>query len=907
MHSDLDKIPAAAREALQWVEDNRRDEKDLADISSSLTTKLCRLINSSSACAEVMKSQKTIGVYGPSQAGKSYLVSSMAAGEGGVLETVWDGEEINFLRHINPQGQDNEATGFITRFTHQALPAVPGFPVSVRVFREVEIAMILVNSYYNDVSKDEVTDDMSDLALMRHLRECERFADYNLKQEFVSVSTEDMVMFADYAQEVSGGKLAGLDADHSFYLQARAMLPRLGIKGRACLFSVFWGKCSAFTMLYELIAEEIVKLKGKARVYVPLGAFVERNEKGELMQRKTGTIISISTLQNLFKDGSELVVSLDESAEETVTVKFAYFAAIALEIAFPLPEGSRIDEFDVIDFPGARSRNSISIRNFTRASVTELLDDEKRKAIEFLRRGKVAYLFDRYSARKELDVLFLCIGANAQQEVVSLVEIMRSWVYKNVGETQSARGALKETSPLIGVLTRFDTVYDKYFDSVKNGITPKPSDSINSCFERMGKEEWMTEWVPGESFKNFFLARKPGIRLDWIERDDEGREVRLREDSLEIIEACSRELLKIENFNRYVRDPKGSLKALLTVNDGGVSAIISHLLKNYRTVNREERILTKLQAQIDEIDTILGEFCSSAGANASAEARQKGRELADALIELDSIAFIFGRLREILELDPADLSSRYNVGSADEANAIFFARVVLEEYSKRLASLVAGNGFNELCQRVVAGWNREKRTLMADDNAKDKWKFFFDKEKNQFKDDDQIKESFKLIMQSFHNEILKIVNSRQIDMRTRLTELLKPNEVEYKTHGTQRRLMQTRLACNFISGFNATMGIGFLPGTVTNELYEPKAVLREEERKVAPTVFRPGFDYPEMLPKLNEDTGSYGSYYLRGFLSALIYMMVNVNIHTASRYGFSREANDALCRILDEMKFGVQE
>nr|MCR5083873.1 putative virulence factor [Succinivibrionaceae bacterium] len=92
----------------------------------------------------------TIGVFGPSQAGKSYLVSRLAAGEQGRLKTCWDGLGIDFLTHVNPPGRDNEATGLVTRFTHEAPKAPPGFPIRVSVLREIDVVKILVNSFNND-------------------------------------------------------------------------------------------------------------------------------------------------------------------------------------------------------------------------------------------------------------------------------------------------------------------------------------------------------------------------------------------------------------------------------------------------------------------------------------------------------------------------------------------------------------------------------------------------------------------------------------------------------------------------------------------------------------------------------------------------------------------------------------
>ena len=76
-----------------------------------------------------------VGVFGPSQAGKSYLVSVLARPGEKPLIADFDGQGIDFIAEINPEG-GKESTGLVTRFslTRQAHP--PGFPVCLRLLSE---------------------------------------------------------------------------------------------------------------------------------------------------------------------------------------------------------------------------------------------------------------------------------------------------------------------------------------------------------------------------------------------------------------------------------------------------------------------------------------------------------------------------------------------------------------------------------------------------------------------------------------------------------------------------------------------------------------------------------------------------------------------------------------------------
>ena len=70
-----------------------------------------------------------VAVFGASQAGKSYLVSRLAAPPGGRLAARFGDRTLDFLKDINPPG-GQEATGLVTRFTMHPQPSPPGAPVT---------------------------------------------------------------------------------------------------------------------------------------------------------------------------------------------------------------------------------------------------------------------------------------------------------------------------------------------------------------------------------------------------------------------------------------------------------------------------------------------------------------------------------------------------------------------------------------------------------------------------------------------------------------------------------------------------------------------------------------------------------------------------------------------------------
>ena len=156
MHSQLVNATKAAAWGSTWVERNQGVAPELGEKCADLTVRLERSANLLNYSASNVAARPTIGLFGASQAGKSYLVSTLAAGTSGVLSTHWDGVEVDFIRHVNPSGNNSEATGFATRFTHRASSCPTGFPIELKVLHELELGMILINAFFYDINQSDV-------------------------------------------------------------------------------------------------------------------------------------------------------------------------------------------------------------------------------------------------------------------------------------------------------------------------------------------------------------------------------------------------------------------------------------------------------------------------------------------------------------------------------------------------------------------------------------------------------------------------------------------------------------------------------------------------------------------------------------------------------------------------------
>lgn len=915
MNTNFENLSKQCLDAIAWVNDNKSAEVALDKISDDLLLKLARCSKATKTAFEVMPKRSTICVFGASQAGKSYLVSNMAAGENDVLETVWDNQKINFLTHVNPQGHDHEATGFVTRFTHDKATGIQNFPIEVRVFDEADIIMILINTFFNDFDQDKINISYDETFLKQHLENCKQYL--NTNNEPCYLTFPDIVAIADYASSKSGGKLNFLQ-NTIFWKEAYTLAPKLTLEGRVTLFSILWDNTNTISIIYKKLATDALLLKGVDKIYAPLSAFLEDNN-GKLMQRADGTIINVSLLDKLFDTSAMLDVTLDNEKHDVVSINIASLATLALEMTFPLEASSKIANFDILDFPGARERDKKDIISFKEA--TKDYDGKnvpafvKTQGPALLRRGKVAYLFDRYTKREEIDVLLFCISVSSQSEVTSIVKIINNWIYSNIGSTPIERAQFSKV-PFITVFSRFDSLFSRQLLNNENGTTRNTQDEMKNALERIKSEEWVLNWANGIPYQNYYFARKPNLSENdnWILRDADtktsngtilGKEIGIKEDKISEIEEIKAEFLQSELVQERISYAKAKLDAVLS-KDGGVSLIIDNLATNF-TNNKEhrDRFAKRVLALVNEIENTLSIFANLQGAEASKKAFENATNLALNFIQCDRVASIFTDFRSCLELNDSDLDDIYNNGYADGSNASRFANEVYTMWAKNLQDLSSDYRCEHICNVVAESFLDRKANLEHEDRAKEALSFFYDEGKDCFKDSKEIKTSVKALISQLVREIAKLATSSEINLKDKLQKALNADE-----EAGIRDIAYTQIKCAqlVLSDFNMQLCHAFLKDvTIKNVIIKNNNIFSINDNSDT-LVFdaKAVSDNTKVLPKLSAYNKDFSFNFISSFFSSLIYAMANININAENTYKFSQESNEKLCNILNEIKINIE-
>ncbi|TBW30799.1 hypothetical protein E0E54_22590 [Azotobacter chroococcum] len=651
-------VHSGAGEAIRWIDEVRHFAPRLDNEADDLILSLRRVRNTARRLGAVSALPMTVGFFGLSQAGKSYLISSLAAGANGKLETDLGGDRLDFLTHVNPPGGGKEATGLVTRFSRTARPGPAECPLELKLFAEIELAKVLANSFFNDFNTEKVRYRLDEAAIRQLLRDLEK-----CRQPYPvpGVDADAVVDLWDYLQGSFPGSLGALGA--YYWPAAVELAPNLVPEDRARLFSIFWGEIPELSDTYLSFARALASLGHAERVFAPLSALVRPTAQGGLSQ--ADSIMNVDMLERLGKDSDQRIAVRpwrDGALRGEVELSLAQLAALTAELVFPLVEPTSeplFEEVDLLDFPGYRGRLGVESLDEVRRAVNS---EDSNPVAQLILRGKVAYLFERYTDSQEMNVLIVCTPSNKQSDVTSVGPVLSRWIDRTQGETPAERARRKPG--LLWAITMFDmrigSDLDKGEDLLRLGWGSGGMMKM-TMLERFGQYAWLQDWAGGRPFDNSFLVRKPRLKVTFLDLED-GQEVAIHAPAREPLALMRRTFCEDETVQRHIRDPEDAWDAMLELNDGGMGRIGRYL----RQVALREVKLGRIREQLDGVlhllESRLGHWFQAEGAGELERKRRIARQISDALWPR---RILLGELLQRMQL-PDDLLRALYLRAGDE-------------------------------------------------------------------------------------------------------------------------------------------------------------------------------------------------------------------------------------------------
>ena len=481
----------------------------MAQQAPSLISELQKVRNQSRKLARAARRRMCVGVFGPSQAGKSYLVSILASRDGRPMQAQFGDKSYDFLREINPPG-NRESTGLVTRFGLGLSAGDKDFPVRVRLLTQTDIVKILGNSFLLDFDHQKAAFERPDGGAIR-----KRLAELRLKAAPApqgDLDADDVLDVIEYFDTFFAGVTTELRTD--FWREAIELAPRLTGRDRARLWSVLWYDFQPFTDLYLTLYDGLQKLSFAPEALLGMDALIPREK----------SIVDVLTLDRLGADAEDTLQVRpkqgDGRAAADAELPRSLICALTAELSVAIAEKpwDFFDHTDLLDFPGARSR--LKLANLADVAKAKGVAEGANPLRELLLRGKVAYLFQRYSAERELSAILLCIP-DGNQEVRDLSDMMTAWIDQTIGATPADR--TKQKNALFLVLTKMDREFEQKAGETEESRKLRWSARLNNSLINNFRGEWPVNW-DGQPFDNTFWLRNPTVIDERLMDYDGGRE-----------------------------------------------------------------------------------------------------------------------------------------------------------------------------------------------------------------------------------------------------------------------------------------------------------------------------------------------------------------------------------------------
>ena len=655
-------VHAQLKDALSWVSASVNPE---VSQNNRLLKDLRRSVFQARRLESAAQAKMCVGVYGASQAGKSYLVSILARRGGERLIAMLGGHEVDFIQHINPEG-GKESTGLVTRFTIDTIQTPDGYPIQAKLLGEFDLIKLFVNSYANDIlpSEDEDIQDHQNHVL-RVLDELDK-----LPRASSPIAIEDVFDLEDYCNTrfISNLRMQALKkAD--FWSRAAELLPNLGDAGRQKVVELLWEAIPAYSQMYALLVGELSRIGHPKVIFCAPSALFDVSS-GQ-WSRSDQSIINVSSLEGLGNPNDPRVQIANSSGQNSDMAR-ANLCALISELVIPIKDRPHafFDSTDLLDFPGARSRKGQPKNN-------EALKSSAVQVENFLR-GKVAYLFDKYSADLELSAMLLCVGPS-NQEVVGLDQLVEDWIMQTHGVRPEDRDKLE--TALFLVLTKMDQEFSQGAGKSIDGTrwtTRLQASLIKPFAAHSHRTNWVNKWDSNGAFRNAFWLRNPNADqaglIDYEGIPGSSPETGYSKAKAELIGVLRQAFLDNELVKSHFENPPQAWDAGMSLNDGGASYLITQLAKICKPDVKIKQVDERLNALLSQREADLRKYYISGNVE---DVIKEKRELAYEFLRSGALLIQKQRLGEFVG---------FLLASDSEAKDIFDRvehQFVRQKHSKR--------------------------------------------------------------------------------------------------------------------------------------------------------------------------------------------------------------------------------
>lgn len=585
--------------SLDWIKKNKPQDYDQKFIQLIELRRTLRKVLSASY------NNPGIAAFGKSQVGKSYLISCLLQDNGKPFMVKAGNELHNFVYKINPpsdNGGGKESTGVITRFS--SFNRAPDrysekFPVLVKTFSVTDLLLVLADSYFNDFGDYVVIDEDEINTISQKWNE--KYSNSAIVPN--SPIKADDILFLKYYFNKYIHHAHTLNKT-SLFNHLTMLIERIPVSDYPNVFSCLWNNETNFNNVFTRLLTTLSTFGFAEYIYLPIEAVLHKDVK-------ENTIMSVQCLKQLFEESkthtSDVYIKKgDDFVKCATNMPKSELCAICSEVVFKIEESflsstqsyawenmntsvqnkvnhnpielKMLRTNDLLDFPGARSREAERLSKLSTSTV-----------MDFFLRGKVAYLFNKYNEEMFINILLYC-HHNKDNDVTYLYSLLESWVHNYVGKTPSERKRkieIAHKSPLFYIGTMFNLDMELQPGKVESEQTEETIDQTwigrfetilnRQCFHRE-TTDWVKNWTEdGDDFKNSYVLRDYKFSEKIYNGFTEGGKETSRRISDVFYDKMRSSFIKDQYVQNLFQNPDIAWDAAASMNNDGALYILENL------------------------------------------------------------------------------------------------------------------------------------------------------------------------------------------------------------------------------------------------------------------------------------------------------------------------------------------
>jgi len=597
-----EQVENLATDLCHWLAEFNPSRKavDLLPIAESDEFEVLQLRRLAGNLFTSAKVPVAAAVYGPSQVGKSLFMGQVLKPHSEAYSPLGRDEQhgepayykdLSFDNDLNPQSGSNEATALVTRFTTKdriAASVSPEYPVMVRALTRAEWLRVLARGFHVECQTPDRSWQQAQLEeLFEELgrnypsREVDRKWRMDLLDAFSYMRNVDRRGFPAKEAVLSG-------------LMSRYPLSEDGYQAAAA--TLFWDNWSSLTNLFIRISDFLSKISSTDHDPAILThwagvRFLLDSQRAKVHERRTSKCFTHVTWTDFHlreRDGWYVLEYQPGSAsgtEDQETIQAGMLELVIPILPHRLNDDWRrvIEQMDFLDIPGMRAGRQGAEQG--KRTSAETLDEQ----MEIVKRGKVAYLFERYTEELQIQTLLLLSRGGNLEVTAQMKYHIDKWGKARYGEKTWPLRVRDEVPALFIGMTGIDEEFRNREEYADKGLYEQRLgqlvDALGTVMIDFGGR--------GKAFTNTYPIRYPGT---W----DTNSEQRAKEDP-EKWSRARKAFLESEMVRAYMRSAEQRWDTAMRDDDGGLSLISAGI----RAVTTADDKQNQLQREIVEIQNRL--------------------------------------------------------------------------------------------------------------------------------------------------------------------------------------------------------------------------------------------------------------------------------------------------------------